>query len=335
MDYLTFFLAILYMYKALCEEVFWDTTVKLAENMTLECVYPSMNTLTQMEWFKINMMKDESIALFNPTYGVIVRKPYADRVYFSNSTNASNDMSLSFHNASEADIGFYYCSLHTFPHGPWKKMIQVVPSDTFEVAVPSTIQTVSELGKNVTLTCQSQMQWQFQEVTWEKIQPHQIDLLTSCNLSQGSSYTSKYPRQILSNCSQGMRRTFITMPLATASDSGLYRCCFKASTGETETFTIRLTLTEGKTNNHYILFVAGGAALLLLLALLITIATVISYKRRRRRQKRGLFKEYWDTQNKAASNHRSPVPTNQPSDGTGEDIYVNYPNFFRRPKTRV
>lgn len=115
-------------FSALCEEVFWDTTVKLAENMTLECVYPSMNTLTQMEWFKINMMERESIAIFNPTYGVIVRKPYADRVYFSNLTNASNDMSLSFHNASEADIGFYSCSLHTFPHGPWKKMIRVVPS---------------------------------------------------------------------------------------------------------------------------------------------------------------------------------------------------------------
>uniref|UniRef100_A0A8D1CSF6 Ig-like domain-containing protein n=1 Tax=Sus scrofa TaxID=9823 RepID=A0A8D1CSF6_PIG len=178
MDYLTFFLVILYVYKALCEEVFWDTTVKLAENMTLECVYPSMNTLTQMEWFKINMMERESIAIFNPTYGVIVRKPYADRVYFSNLTNASNDMSLSFHNASEADIGFYSCSLHTFPHGPWKKMIQVVPSDTFEVAVPSTSQTVSELGKNVTLTCQPQMKWQLQQVMWEKIQPHQIDLLT-------------------------------------------------------------------------------------------------------------------------------------------------------------
>ncbi|XP_004280048.1 CD226 antigen [Orcinus orca] len=335
MDYLTFLLAILYVYKAGCEQIFWDTTVKLAKNMALECVYPSKDTLTQMEWFKIKTLERESIAIFNPTYRVIIREPYVDRVYFSNSTTASNDMTLSFHNASEVDVGFYSCFLHTFPHGTWEKVIQVVPSDGFETAVPSNSQTVSEPGKNVTLTCQPRAKWLLQEVTWEKIQPHQIDLLTSCNLSQGRSYTSKYPRQILSNCTQGMRRAFITMPHIRTSDSGLYRCGFKASTGETETFMTKLIVTDGKTNNQSILFMATGTALLLLLIILITTVIAIPYKRRRRRQKRGLFKEYWDTQNRATNNYRSPVPANQPSDGAGEDIYVNYPTFSRRPKTRV
>lgn len=84
---------------------------------------------------------------------------------------------------------------------------------------------------------------------WEKIQPHQIDLLTSCNLSQGKSYTSKYQRQILSDCSQGMRSTFIIMPHIMASDSGLYRCFFKAHAGDSETpemFAMRLTVTDGE-----------------------------------------------------------------------------------------
>uniref|UniRef100_A0A8C4MZ56 CD226 molecule n=1 Tax=Equus asinus asinus TaxID=83772 RepID=A0A8C4MZ56_EQUAS len=179
MDYLIFLLAILHVYKVLCEEKFWDTTVKLAKNMTLECVYPSTDTLTQMEWFKVNAMEKESLVIFNPTYGAIIRQPYADRVYFSNSTVTPNDMTLSFHNASEADVGFYSCFLHTFPHGPWEKVIQVVPPDSFEIDAPSNSHILSEPGKNVTLTCQLQMKWPLQQVTWEKIQPHQIDLLTT------------------------------------------------------------------------------------------------------------------------------------------------------------
>ncbi|XP_032278686.1 CD226 antigen [Phoca vitulina] len=336
MDYLTFFLGILHVCRALCEEMFWDTTVKLAENMSLECIYSSLDTLTQMEWLKINTTNRELIAIFSPTYGLSVRPPYTDRVYFLNSTMASNDMTLSFHNVSEADVGFYSCFLHTFPHGHWEKVIQVVASDSFEIAVPSNSHIVSEPGKNVTLTCQLPQKWPIHQVMWEKIQPHQIDLLTSCNLSQGKSYTSKYQRQILSDCSQGMRSTFIIMPHIMASDSGLYRCFFKAHAGDSETpemFAMRLTVTDGKTDNQYILFVAGGAVLLLLFVILITIVVVISYNRRRRQKK--LFKQPWDAQNKAANNYRNPDSTNQSSEGAREDIYVNYPAFSHRPKTRI
>ncbi|XP_073069308.1 CD226 antigen isoform X1 [Manis javanica] len=335
MDYLTFLLAFLQVYKALCEEMFWDTTVKLAENMTLECVYPSMDTLTQMEWFKINTTEKESIAIFSPTYGVIIREPYAGRVDFLNATPPPNDMTLSFNNASDADVGFYSCSLHTFPHGPWEKVIRVVPSESFEKAVPSNSHMVSERGKNITLTCQLPVKWSVQQVMWEKIQPHQIDLLTSCNLSQGRGHISKYRRQILSSCHQGMGSMSITVPHLVASDSGLYRCSLQASTGEGEGFVVRLTVTDGKTDNQYILFVAGGTVLLLLFVILITTIIVISYNRRRPRQKRGLFEESWNIQNKASNNYRSPVSTNQPSDGATEDVYVNYPTFSRRPKARV
>ncbi|XP_008562630.1 PREDICTED: CD226 antigen [Galeopterus variegatus] len=333
MNYLTFLLAILHVYRAVCEEILWDTTVKLAENMTLECVYTSTDSLTQMEWFKINASKKESIAIFNPTYGVIIRKPYADRVYFLNSTMSPNDMTLSFHNASEADVGFYSCFLHTFPTGYWEKKIQVVQSDSFEIAVQSDSHTVSEPGKDITLTCQFQMKGPMQQVTWEKIQPYQIDLLTCCNLSQGRSYASRYQRQILTNCSQGGRRSFIVIPQATTSDSGLYRCCFEATTGENETFVMRLTITDGKTNHQSVLFMAGGTVLFLVV-ILITTVIVISCNRRRR-QKRTLFKESRDTQRRAANNYRSPISINEHMDDAREDVYVNYPTFSRRPKTRV
>ncbi|XP_032728142.1 CD226 antigen isoform X1 [Lontra canadensis] len=336
MDYLTFFFALLHVYRALCEEMVWDTTVKLAENMSLECIYSSLDTLVQLEWHKITTTNRELMAIFSPTYGLSVKPPYTDRVYFLNSTMAPNDMTLSFHNVSEADVGFYSCFLHTFPQGHWEKVIQVIASDSFEIAVPSRNHIVSEPGKNVTLTCQLPQKGPIQQVTWEKIQPHQIDLLTSCNLSQGKGYASKYQRQILSNCSQGMTSSFIVMPHVMASDSGLYRCCFKASTGDNgtlETIAMRLTVTDGKTDNQYTLFVAGGAVLLLLFVVLITTVTVISYKRRRSQKK--LFKDSCDAQNKAANNYRNPDSTNQSSDGAREDIYVNYPAFSQRPKTRI
>ncbi|XP_058995305.1 CD226 antigen isoform X2 [Mustela lutreola] len=336
MDYLTFFFAILHVYRALCEEMVWDTTVKLAENMSLECIYSSLDTLVQLEWHKITTTNRELMAIFSPTYGLSVKPPYTERVYFLNSTMAPNDMTLCFHNVSEADVGFYSCFLHTFPQGHWEKVIQVVASDSFEIAVPSRNHIVSEPGKNVTLTCQLPQKGPIQQVTWEKIQPHQIDLLTSCNLSQGKGYASKYQRQILSNCSLGMTSSFIVMPHVMASDSGLYRCCFKASTGDNgtlETIAMRLTVTDGKTDNQYTLFVAGGAVLLLLFVVLITTVTVISSKRRRSQKK--LFKDSCDAQKKAANNYRNPDSTNQSSDGAREDIYVNYPAFSQRPKTRI
>lgn len=110
--------------------------MKLAENMTLECVYPLVGTFTQMEWFKISATERESIAIFNPTYGMVIRTPYAERVYFLNSSMALNDMTLSFHNASEADVGFYSCILETFPQGSWEKTVQVVPSGKYRFYVP-------------------------------------------------------------------------------------------------------------------------------------------------------------------------------------------------------
>ena len=121
---------------ALCEEMIWDTTVKLAENMSLECIYSSLDTLTQMEWLKINTTNRELMAIFSPTYGLSVRPPYSGRVYFLNSTMAPNDMTLSFHNVSEADVGFYSCFLHTFPYGHWEKVIQVVASGEWTFYLP-------------------------------------------------------------------------------------------------------------------------------------------------------------------------------------------------------
>ncbi|XP_037001412.2 CD226 antigen isoform X2 [Artibeus jamaicensis] len=332
MDRLTLFLALLHVYKGLGEDRLWDTTIKLAETVTLECVYPLSFHLTQMEWFRLDATKKESIAIFHPDYGEVIRESYAGRVDLVKSPSKLNDRVLSIRNASEADVGFYSCRLDTFPYGSWEKVIQVVPADRFETAVSPNSHVVSETGENVTLTYEFQTNSSMQQVTWEKVQPRQIDLLTRCDLPQGKSNTSRYPRQILSTCAQGMRRSTIVLPQVTASDSGLYRCLFQADTGENETFVFRLTVTDDKTVNHYILFTVGGPVLLLLFVILIAIVIVIVCNRRK---KRCQCKEPQETKSKASNNYRSPPSTSQESDGAGEDVYVNFPTFSRRPKARV
>nr|KAF6357960.1 CD226 molecule [Pipistrellus kuhlii] len=207
--------------------------------------------------------------------------------------------------------------------------------DSFEIAVPSDSHVISKPGENITFMYELQTKDPMQQVTWEKIQSHQIDLLTRCNLSQGKISPSRFRRQILTNCSQGMRRSFILLPHVEASDSGLYRCCFKASTGENETFVVRLTVTDGKNDNQRVFWIIVGTALLLVFVLLIPIVIVLLYIRKRCRQKNIQDKESQATQNKASNNNRSSFSVSQPSDGAGEDIYVNYPTFSRRPKTRA
>ncbi|XP_023563197.1 CD226 antigen isoform X2 [Octodon degus] len=280
MDFLALLLAILQVYLALCEETFFDTTVRLAENMTLECVYPLMGNLTQAEWLKTMGEEKESMAVFNPKFGLAIKKPYENRVHFLNSTMTGNDMSLSFTNASEADVGTYTCLLHAFPLGSWTKTVQVVQSDSFEIELRNHDHRILSPG-SVTLTYELQMNQSAQEVMWEKIQPHQIDLLMHCNLSGGKSY-SKYRKQIVTNCTQGIRSSFIIIPNATYSDSGLYRCQFVASTGENETFLMSLTITDGKTDSQNTIAVAVGTVLFLFVVIIVIIIVTFCNRRRRR-----------------------------------------------------
>lgn len=122
---------------ALCEETFWDTTVKFAENMTLECTYPSVDKITQVQWFKIQGVP-QSIGVFNPIYGVVLEKPYDKRLHLLNSTVDPSTVTLSFYNASETDVGTYSCHFHIFPHGSWEKRIHVVQSGKGKFHFPFT-----------------------------------------------------------------------------------------------------------------------------------------------------------------------------------------------------
>lgn len=89
--------------------------------------------------------------------------------------------------------------------------------DSFEIAAPSDSYLSAEPGQDVTLTCQLPRTWPVQQVIWEKVQPHQVDILASCNLSQETRYTSKYLRQTRSNCSQGSMKSITTAAATTTT----------------------------------------------------------------------------------------------------------------------
>nr|XP_048275409.1 CD226 antigen isoform X3 [Myodes glareolus] len=136
---ITLLLAILHVHKALCEVTFWDTAVQLSETMTLECVYPLTDNLTQVEWTKISGSETVTIAVYNPNLHMHIDHNYFHRVHFLNTTLEFRNMSLSFYNASEADVGIYSCLFHSFPGGPWEKKIKVVQSGLMEVHPCSTL----------------------------------------------------------------------------------------------------------------------------------------------------------------------------------------------------
>ncbi|XP_036597233.1 CD226 antigen [Trichosurus vulpecula] len=327
MHRLPFLFVILQAYKALSEEEFVDTTVRLAKNMIFDCVYPGLDLISQAEWFKITITGKDSMAIFSPEFGEDIRTDYISRVHFLNSSVTANDVSLFFHNASTADLGLYYCSLQLFPLGLWEKVINVVQTDGFEIRVPSNSHMVSEPGKNVTFVFQTHMASPLKHVTWERIRSHQIDHLASCNLNNGKSYGLKYQRKISISCSQGMKSSSIVIQNVTASDSGFYQCCLTTNTGENETFVMTLTVTDAKTDHQIFFLMAGGAASFLIL---VTSIIIISYCCRRKKVSKAL----WDTQTQPSKNYaRNGVP-DQTQDYKEEDIYVNCPVFSQRPNPR-
>uniref|UniRef100_A0A8C3ST53 CD226 molecule n=1 Tax=Chelydra serpentina TaxID=8475 RepID=A0A8C3ST53_CHESE len=129
MDYLACLIVVLQLY----ERRFVDATVKLTNNMNLECIYPKTAGITQMSWVKSIATGKETIAVSHPLYGVHIEDKYKDRVRFINAS--SRDKSLNFIKTTEADMGLYLCSI-TFPGGVWEKVVQVIqPGGSSKVLV--------------------------------------------------------------------------------------------------------------------------------------------------------------------------------------------------------
>nr|XP_020652311.1 CD226 antigen isoform X4 [Pogona vitticeps] len=157
-----------------------DSTMKLARDMTLECVYPKIGRIIQMSWRKENNSSKEKIAVFRLPYDLSIANGYKTRVRISN--NTTNNKSLIFNNADEEDTGFYLCSFHAFPHGIWEKRIQVVQSDDSksQVFLDPDVTADSQVTKprrNVTIMCWHDSDITVNQVIWERVQVDRVDFI--------------------------------------------------------------------------------------------------------------------------------------------------------------
>ncbi|XP_038602058.1 CD226 antigen [Tachyglossus aculeatus] len=339
MESFALLIAILQLHQTIAKEILVTSVVKLAQGMILECVYPGNGSLTQMEWFKFADTQKEIIAIFHPVYGMHITEAYQGRVHFLNSSKSSKDMSISFKKVSGADIGIHYCSIQTFPGGFWGKAIQVVKTDDFAVPRSPGSLMWSEPGQTANLTCKGPAVRAGGRpvlyVTWERIRPHQVDTLLHCELALGMSYGSPDHGHIQGPCSQRMSSSFLVLHNVTASDSGLYRCTFRSSTGLNMTCETRLVVSAAELGHSHVYFIAGGVASLSLLMILLAALTVYcNWKRKRKRKRKALFKDLQEFQTRPCNSYGRPDFPNQPQNQADEDIYINCLSFSKNQKTR-
>nr|XP_033790864.1 CD226 antigen [Geotrypetes seraphini] len=307
--------------------------------MILECVYPGSAKVTQVSWFKERASQKISVAVANSIYGVYIDERYKERVELANVSSSSSDMSLRFHRTSVADTGYYYCSVHTFPDGIWEKTIKVINSEEFEVTMEPLYHILAELEQNVTFSCQYTLGDKVKQVTWEKIREGQMDIMGLCNLSEGKYYGANYKQRLTLHCSNPMNSSTVVIQEVSVADEGLYRCYFDGITGN-QTFLISLTIHKETRHPLLISLIAGGAGLLLILILISV--TVYLQKRKRKRKKEMLqSKCKFSTQRPPDNSYGRPVypntkrKTRVPASTQKEDIYMNCPEFSRKPKTRT
>uniref|UniRef100_A0A8D0H0W3 CD226 molecule n=1 Tax=Sphenodon punctatus TaxID=8508 RepID=A0A8D0H0W3_SPHPU len=343
MDYLPLLLVALQIYKTAVEGDFVDATVRLTNSMTLECIYPEGNNISQMSWFKRNKRVKDKIAVFKPSYDAYIEEKYKGRVSFVSS--APKDRSLTLIKTTPADTGLYFCSVHAFPDGIWEKVIQVVQSDGFEIPVQPTHHVATKPGENVTLTCHIGSSVQL--VKWERIKTDQRDTIVVCNLSSTLKiYGSDYEERIAVDCGRHANST-IVLQNVTASDSGIYHCHrYSTATRGNKSDVINLTVISATLDHEkHILLIAGAAAASILLLLIILIIIAVRVHRRKKKKRRimmALSKALYSTQTRLSNSyggadcHGTRTRSREEeavSSRQTEEIYVNYRNISRKPKT--
>ncbi|KAG7225110.1 hypothetical protein INR49_014566 [Caranx melampygus] len=272
-------------------------TVRLQEGMILDCLCPWDGNLSMVSWTKFP--DKYPLAVFHPEYGVSFSPRHMDRVEFLRTTPM--DGSISIRNVTHQDIGFYHCSVQTFPQGPWTRNIQVEdldePPEESEEVIPETpdpvtpevpvadVELVAEQNNNLTISCNHKHNGTIHQVIMEKM-PHNQPwgIIGVCKKVEMGLVSEDYSERGSVNCADSL---VVSLHLTgvVPDDGGFYRCTFNTDMG-VQVHTVLLTVTTpgGFSLSLYMMYIyigAGTAGLVLVIAIII-----LAFRQRKKKSKR-------------------------------------------------
>ncbi|KAM6135454.1 LOW QUALITY PROTEIN: CD226 antigen [Pterocles gutturalis] len=201
------------------EGKFVDSTVKLTENVKLECIYPKKAVIIQTFWMKLNVTHKENLAVLHPIYSIHIEDKYNGRIYFESASR--QDKSLSFFKSTLEDIGLYFCSIVTSPD-IWEKVTEIIqPGKCFEVSQKQNNHVFTKPGGRCRFTCPKSEE-SVQQVMWERINADWVDTGVLCSLSEKQSLV-QFKECRLVDCSN-QTNPVIVIENITASDFATYHC---------------------------------------------------------------------------------------------------------------
>ncbi|XP_066545406.1 CD226 antigen isoform X2 [Amia ocellicauda] len=324
-----YFMVLLIVF-SLCKETILkrpvDSTVKLQKDMTLKCVCPWRGNLSMVSWEKRTNKGKEQVAVYHTTFGTTTKGRFNGRVTFVNSLPL--DGSIIINQTTDDDLGFYHCSIQTFPGGSWSKNILVENAGNF-ITTKSETEAVVEKGHNFTLNCRYNQNGTVYHVAFEKIGEKSKDTIVFCNFSDAIYIGSDYKNRILFDCSSALHASILITNI-TEEDGGIYQCHFSTETGN-QTTTVSLNGPKwGKNTFIYIGAAAAG------IVVLIIVATSVSFLHRRKKK---LMRVKFQPGKRRQHNKYEPAAVydkmkRRPKQQEMDDIYINLPNQPRRTKKK-
>ncbi|XP_041128044.1 nectin-3-like isoform X1 [Polyodon spathula] len=140
-------------------------TAILGKKIELMCVVHVQEALTQISWEKVHNGSTQTLAVFNPTYGISIPDEYQDKLSFK--TPSENDATLVLEEVSFTDAGEYTCKVVTFPYGNTQASTTVTVMVEPKISVSRGSDPLMDGGnETVVAVCTAENGKPAAEITW-------------------------------------------------------------------------------------------------------------------------------------------------------------------------
>ncbi|XP_051782948.1 nectin-3-like isoform X2 [Erpetoichthys calabaricus] len=141
-------------------------TAVLGKNITLICKVFVVEALTQISWEKVQNGSTQTLAVYNPSYGISIDEPYQQRMSFKSPSN--RDATIILEDVRFTDTGEYICKVTTFPSGNSQSSTTVSVMVEPKVYVVKGSQPLIDGGnETIVAVCKAEKGKPAAEVTWE------------------------------------------------------------------------------------------------------------------------------------------------------------------------